>query len=63
MGIAIQYLRAWPDMTVVESDTKCPTCGRPWKKGASYGHEHCCGCHTCGFSMCLFDPPKELLGD
>jgi len=60
--IATQYLRIYPNMTIVEPDTKCPKCGRPWKEEASYGHNICCGCSTCGFSMSLFAIDDLLLG-
>ncbi len=69
--IAKQYLRVYPEggglaagpvsMTVVEPDTKCPECGRPWKKGAFYAHRYCCGCSTCGFSTSLFDIDTSFL--
>ena len=59
MKIAKQYLRD-SNMTLVEPDTKCPECGRPWKKGASYGHKVCCGCPTCGFSTSLLTIDKSI---
>lgn len=39
----------------VDPDCECPECGKPWKKGASYGHQICCGCPVCGYSKTCFD--------
>lgn len=49
MKVAHQYLRI--DGMEVEPDIVCPECGKPWKQGASYGHNYCCGCPTCGYSI------------
>ena len=47
----------------VDADTTCPKCGVPWKEGASYGHNFCCGCEVCGYSLNVFSiqdwPLKE----
>ena len=57
MVIAKQNLMVFKgtEVEIVEPDTVCPECGMPWKEGAEYGHKICCGCPTCGYSMCVFD--------
>ena len=61
MKIACQYL--YMDGIIVEPDTTCPECGKPWKEGASYGHNYCCGCVTCGYSYALLDSNIENTTD
>lgn len=61
MKVAHQYLRI--DGMEVEPDIVCFECGKPWKKGASYGHNYCCGCTTCGYSNCVFEIPEFVIGD
>ena len=71
--IAKQYLRIYPEggglvagpisMAIVEPNTKCPVCGKPWKEGAFYAHRYCCGCPTCGYSMCVLAVSQEELDE
>ena len=43
---------------IVEPDTTCPKCGKPWKEGADYGHTICCGCVVCGWSDTIIELPN-----
>ena len=47
------------NVTEVDADTFCPECGVPWKQGASYGHNFCCGCIICGYSYANMSVTKE----
>lgn len=46
---------------IVEPDTLCPKCGRPWKEGADYGHTICCGCFVCGYSTCMIEVKSNFI--